>query len=529
MLTTVCVALAAVALYCCADQLSLLRTLLLGAAAAMVAIPLGSIIAYALTRSGRIARLLFVACVCLAFFPLFLHVSVWDAAFGKLGWLTSARGEALTPLVSGWTAAIWIHGIAATPQVAIVFLLGWTFGQPAYAEQARLDANRWQEFASVTVPRMLPLVFLSVVWILLTCSREIAVTDLYQIGTVAEQVYLGYSLGGGGSILGNWSPDELQSAASIRPGWSLILFGGLAVAMVLQFMQLSGIQSQLDINHVQPPQRGGPTAMTRIAGVLSLSLLVLVPLVNTVYRCGFNVRPVDGTPVAGFDVVQLSTSLVRACTRYTSEFQWSLIIAAVSATAILVLSSVFIWQSIVKNRTRWLWTGAFMLLLAFTCCLPGPIIGKTLAELIGDSSSQWVIWLYDRTVFAPVIANVVFCWPLAAMLNWFLLNNIDRDVIDSSRLDGASWFQSLLRIGVIGNRRMLAGSWLLTFALCFGELSASQMVLPPGIDTLPRLMLGLLHAGVDEMTAGLAIVGGVVISLCTLVGLWLIGPRLRRT
>jgi len=43
-------------------------------------------------------------------------------------------------------------------------------------------------------------------------------------------------------------------------------------------------------------------------------------------------------------------------------------------------------------------------------------------------------------------------------------------------------------------------------AFCFAELSATQMVLPPGIDTVPRLALGMLHAGVNESTAALTIV-----------------------
>jgi ABC-type spermidine/putrescine transport system permease subunit II len=32
------------------------------------------------------------------------------------------------------------------------------------------------------------------------------------------------------------------------------------------------------------------------------------------------------------------------------------------------------------------------------------------------------------------------------------------------------------------------------------------MVLPPGMDTVPRRALGMLHAGVDEMTAALTLV-----------------------
>ena len=35
---------------------------------------------------------------------------------------------------------------------------------------------------------------------------------------------------------------------------------------------------------------------------------------------------------------------------------------------------------------------------------------------------------------------------------------------------------------------------------------ASQTVIPPGLDTVLRRMLGMLHSGVDDTTAGLTIV-----------------------
>ena len=102
------------------------------------------------------------------------------------------------------------------------------------------------------------------------------------------------------------------------------------------------------------------------------------------------------------------------------------------------------------------------------------------------------------------------------MIVWFSFRNVARDALESASLEGASGWQQLVQFGVTANPFLLPGCWLITFAICFGELSASQMVLPPGIDSVPRLTLGLLHAGVNEMTAALTIVtiaGILVVSL----------------
>ena len=89
------------------------------------------------------------------------------------------------------------------------------------------------------------------------------------------------------------------------------------------------------------------------------------------------------------------------------------------------------------------------------------------------------------------------------------------------------WFE-FLRFGLLANAAAAIGCWLISFAFCFGELSASQIVLPPGIDTIPRLMLGLLHAGVDEMTAALTIVTFGAIVLVSASGWALIRLNQRR-
>ena len=228
----------------------------------------------------------------------------------------------------------------------------------------------------------------------------------------------------------------------------------------------------------------------------------IVPIGNVLYRCGYCVKPVDGVAAASFSVEQFSESLSRALTDFGSEFFWSTVIAWVAATMILTLAVVIGWLAIARSG----WRYVLLLSIAISLTLPGPLVGVTISDLFATVQSSLLIWLYDRTIFAPVLATSIFCWPLAAMLVWYLFSRIDRDSLHSARLDGASWLRQLWHFGVLGNKSALAGAWLLTFALCFGELSATQLVLPPGMDTLPRLMLGLLHAGVDEMTAALTIV-----------------------
>lgn len=501
------------------DRAVAFRTVGLGLSAALIALPVGGLIAWACRGSGILSRTLLVCTIAMLLVPMFIHVSGWDAAFGKLGWLTSTKGQILIPLVSGWTAATWIHGIAAAPQVALILLIGLSIGQRVFEEQALLDTSPAGVFWNVTIWRIVPLLVLSAIWIVISCAREIAVTDLYQIGTLAEQIYLGYSLGLT-SIAGNWSADQLAEAGSINTSLTISLIAWLATTAFLLFIRLTDLEYE---SQALEPVRSAAKSLKRsvVAGLL-VAITVIVPIGNVLIRACFYVRPVDGVPTQGYSLGQLFRSLRRSCVDYQDEFIWSCLIAFTSATLIMVLSTVF---ASAARRSRRLQL-VFALTLAISCAIPGPYIGTSIAAILASVDNETIHWFYNYTIAAPVVANLIFCWPVGALVVWFVFRKIPQDVLDCSSVEGAGGMTRFVQFGIGANIFALLGCWLISFAFCFGELSASQIVRPAGIDTVPRKMLGDLHAGVNEMTAGITIVTTFTIVAISLVGWWFI--RLNR-
>ncbi len=313
-------------------------------------------------------------------------------------------------------------------------------------------------------------------------------------------------------LAGNWTPEQLADADNLKTGVTIAIISWLAITASLIFMRLGNLEWQSD---QQKPWQWSPAGLPRnIVAMLLLFVLVVIPIGNLVVRCCYFVRPVDGVPTPGYSFSQFLDSLERACRNYTGEFTWTVLIAAVSASCILALALLLSWLA----RRSFRWQLIFVLTLAISCAVPGPLMGSLIAKLFSLSNHSLVVWFYDRTILAPVIANSWFCWPLAPLIVWFVFRKIADDVLESSRLDGAGGLAQFIRFGLLANLTAVLGCWLISFAFCFGELSASQIVLPPGIDTIPRRMLGLLHAGVDEMTAALTIVTFGAILLVSLTG-----------
>ena len=486
------------------------RTLGLGVAVSALAIPLGLVICWAIRQGGRTGRWLTLACLVSTMLPMVIHVSGWDAAIGKLGWLTTARGNVLTPLLSGWWAAVWTHSMIAAPQIGLMLHFCQSKQQRIYEEQALLDTDGWTTFLTISLWRLWPLLMVSVLWVIVTCSREITVTDLYQVETFAEQIYLGYSLGNGNTA-GAW-PTAID--VEVNPGfWTTAIYVSLlAVAAVVMFMVLAD-SSRPNENDTSDSQWRTNRSAT-IVGWLLLFLLVAIPAANVLVRASFYVDTVDGQLTQNYSLEQIYRVLQKSCLDYRMEMLWSLAISVVSATVAIIISVLLVRWTFGSTAKRFI----FAIVVASGLALPGPVTGNVLAQAFAIPTWPWFVWLVNYSIFAPVIATTIFTGPLIALAIWFVLHQTPRNVAAAASLDGLTDSGSFWKIRFRGNFKTIVGCWLLACVLCFGELSASQLVRPAGMDTVARKMLGDLHAGVNELTAGISIVVAAAAIGVSLIG-----------
>ena len=494
-----------------------LRTLGLGLGAGLISVPIGILITWVCRSRSLISEVLLITCTGLVFVPLFLQVSAWDSAFGKLGWF-STQGASLQPMLTGWAAAVWIHGLAAAPQVALIMLVGVMMGSRSSEEQAMLDASPSVVFWNVTARKLAPLIIIGFVWTLVVTAREIAVTDIFQIGTLAEQIYLGYSLGQFNTGLSPWSAEDIIRAESTR--WQLsvaLIFWVVVVFAVACFSYLSPhfysdkwTKNQKSFSPMTLPKR--------CLGILLWCGISMVPLGNLLVRASFGVQRLDGEPVPEYSLSQLGHALQRVFDEYSVEMQWSLAIASVSAVVLMVVAIGFGWLAIESPK----WRIAFVLSVGMLAATPGPLLGVGVVTVCSSVEYDWLAYLYDRTIFPTVLATTLFCWPLIALITYCVMGSTAKDALEHAKVEGAGGLTRLIRIAVMQNGLAITGCFLVAFVLSFGELSASQMVLPAGIDTIPRRMLGLLHSGVNELTAAFSLVNFLLVFTLAIVSWGLI-------
>jgi iron(III) transport system permease protein len=154
--------------------------------------------------------------------------------------------------------------------------------------------------------------------------------------------------------------------------------------------------------------------------------------------------------------------------------------------------------------------------------LPGPLIGLGIVWVMDREEPSILVFLYDRTVLAPVLAIAVRILPLAILCCGYVLRSVADDGLDSAACDGAGGWSRFWLVAWPQRRCGLAAAWLAVFAVATGDLACSILVVPPGVTTVPIRVFGLIHAGVDDQVAGLCLVMFVSVAAAAVAAVWVL-------
>ncbi len=496
------------------------NTFWLTAASCAVAVPPGVILAVLLVRTDLpLRRAALIMLVLALFIPLYLHAAAWQAGFGVQGGATLVLG--LPGWVDGFAGAAWVLGVANIPWVAAIVGAALLLVDPAWEEQALMDASSRRVFFRVTLRHVLPAAGLAALWVGVVAAGDMMVSSLFMVRTYAEELYTRSAIG----------PQLDQPALGIGVG--VVLSVGLLLAGIGVCTALAVPGRQFSLRRAQTFALGrwrAPAALV-VAGLIMV--IVVVPMAGLVHKAGMVVVEVEGQRVRGFSVARCVGKIVEAPWRARREFGWSLLIgglAALGATAGgTVLASLGLWRRRRARTAAWLavWT------LAAAClAVPGPVLGVGLIHLLNRPELPWLTDLYDYSILAPWLALWVRGLPLATFVLWHAFQMIPRSLLDAAAVDGAGPLRRLLLVVVPTRLPALALAYLAAFVVGLGELGASILVVPPGVTTLSIRIFDWLHSGAEDDVAGIALGLVALLVVVAAIACWLAGhmagPR-RRT
>jgi len=227
---------------------------------------------------------------------------------------------------------------------------------------------------------------------------------------------------------------------------------------------------------------------------------------------------VDDQPIRFWSAIKFLRVVSASPFQFIEEFRWTNVIGILVGLAAVVLAGPLAWAA--RRRA----IGSWLVLFPTAVCLalPGPIIGLSVIWLLNRDGAPFLIWLYDHTILAPCLATLVRAFPMAMLITWFSLRTVSTDVLDAASTDGAGGLRRFFQIALPQRKLAFGVAWFAAVVIAIGDLSASILVTPPGVSTIPIRVFGLLHAGVDDQVAGLCLtmVGEfVVLAAITITGI----------
>ncbi len=147
-----------------------------------------------------------------------------------------------------------------------------------------------------------------------------------------------------------------------------------------------------------------------------------------------------------------------------------------------------------------------MSVLVLTLATPGSVAGMALVLAYRD-----LPMIYDSLAMV-VLAQTLRSLPYAILLLWPLVRSFPQDYLDAAALDGYGPGGQVLHVALPLSWRPLVAAWATAFAIGLGELPATNIAYPPGVEPMSVFIWGLLHTGVESHLAGVALIMLLVVA-----------------
>ena len=463
-------------------------TITLGGGVLILALPIGIGLAVLLYRTNLPGRRIFLFFnLLLLAMPMPLQVMGWQAFLGPDGWLVAWANAPGRPWIHGLVPAILIHATAAIPWVVVMIGASLRNVERDLEEDSLLRDGPWQVLWSTTLPRCRGAILAAGVWIALQTYSEVAVTEVLQVNTFAEEIRMRFVLGGG--------PNLAQALGLAMP------------AILTTWMVLVGLRHTLERSMVAGRKEGGvarPFLLGRwrwwtFGLVLGwMGWVLFGPTIGLVERLGRSGYPPSWLGREAFYRGELVLRL------HGEKLAGTVVVALAAGLLASSLALVISWAMLDR---AWLQTLVWSV-AALCWAVPGPAAGLGLKEYIGflvdlwpDSPLEWVLY---RAGPLPILwAFLLRFFSCALAMIWPVVRMTPREVREAASLLGPSQEIGLV-LWPVARSAFWTAMWAV-MALALGEVGAAAIVANPGWDTFAKVLLDAMHFGLDNQVAALGI------------------------
>lgn len=143
-------------------------------------------------------------------------------------------------------------------------------------------------------------------------------------------------------------------------------------------------------------------------------------------------------------------------------------------------------------------------ILMLPLVLPPTVVGFLLIVIFGNNGfiGDFYEWMFSGSImftwYAAVLASTVVAFPLMYQSAKAGFLNVDEDIEDAAKVDGANRLQTFVKVTLPLSTTALVTGGLLSFARAIGEFGATLMIagnIPGRTQTMPTAIYTALQSG----------------------------------
>lgn len=470
---------------------AILNTLAVAAGVLVTSLPVAFFLALFTSRTDMYgARWAWLAVCSQLVVPLYATVGAWSAGFGSQGWWPLAQAFVVRHQWHALASVTMIHAVAAIPSVMLILSLGFHWTRRSQEEMALIDGGTSNVVYRVWIPQMRGWLAAAGLWAIVPVMTEMVVTNLYQVPTLAEQIYLDVSLGTANA-----------TTYCVSVGLCSLPLLGLAVSLRRHLPALSSCAIQMAQHPPIPMKLGRARWALSVFAWSIVLLIVVVPLTNLWLRVGWeSFLATDGSLQHRWTWNRLSLTILGTITQLSSEFQWTAALACTSSTTAFLLAAILRYSCRRQLLIRIINVGCLALI-----AMPGPLVALLTTKIFLTVPIAGLSWLYDHSLAAPVLAQQTRLLPLSWLLVGGILSTISSQAWELASLDKLSLWNCWRIVVWRPTWRLWLAAWLLLASVSAGELSTHLLLLPPGVTTVAQRLFEFLHFGMRYQDSGLCL------------------------
>jgi len=446
------------------------RSMALASGIAVAAVALGLIPAYVLANHRHPHWVL--GCLILPLvLPRYVLYYAWSLLLHPTGVLGAfftqhpAGARVLANSITVGTLTLWYW-----PLAALLMAQGWRLIDRSVWDSVALDVMPGQRIWSVTLPLMWRAGALAFTVCFLWVLSEFTTFHLSGLRTIGSELAVVYELTG-------------STGAVARMAWPVILpaiIGALALTCAAGRWHSSAREESA----LQPVSRGA-MVFSAVLWCLSLGCPVILLLSH--------VRSLD--------------PFVQFLTLHSDDLVWSLVVAFCAAGVACLLSAIPQW---VGKTSRWVVTGSLFLVLF----LPASVLAVALLKMV--TVVPWLRGLRLSWVLVAMGQGIRFAG-VGLLVRQLLRSTCRQDLNEVAALDGATGLSRWWHVDLPCTWSLVVAIGLLMMMFSLTELSATMVLLPPGVPSFAQRLLNQMHYARDPHVIASCLILLGTFTLLTLV------------